>query len=358
MLRVFVISLVVAFTATHLAAADNPPAIRIGISSIGVGGRPFIGGNVIGLVHAQGLLEQEFAPDGIKVEWTFNKGAGPAVTEELVNGLIDLATQGDLPLVVHRSSQVKTKLLIATLNSSHTYLAVKPESAFQSLNDLVGHRMALFKGTAGQLLTARLLALKGLKEQDFLTITLDVSASLPALLSGDVDCMWGGTNLLELEDAGKVRIVFSTREMPPVPKRPCSTGAIFADAGFEQRYPTIIQRFVNVYVRTAAWASDPAHVDEVIALWSKSGTSEAVYRRDIGGESLAPRLSPLFDEGFLVNLHAGAQAALDARLIRAPVDFDGWIEPRYLEHALAEFGLTGRWHSRAVNQQPTATSHP
>jgi sulfonate transport system substrate-binding protein len=328
--------------AVAASAADQPEVLRFAVSSIGIGGRSFVGGSTLGLVHSRGLLEEEFKADGIKVEWIFNKGAGPQVNEELAAGLADMATLGDLPSFTHRVAELRTKLVMAGGRGNYVYLAVLPTHPATSLLDLVGKRMAIHKGTATQLLNARILALNHLQEQDFKVITLDASSSLPALFSGDVDCLWGGTNLVELEEAGKVRIVYSTRDIPAA-LRPCSLSTILAREEFEQRYPDIVQRVVTVFVRAADWAADPAHLDQVVDLWSKSGTTSTVYRRDLAGASLDVRLCPLFDAQFLVEFHRNAQGAYDTHLVRQPVDFTGWIETKYLDHALIQLGLTRRW---------------
>jgi hypothetical protein len=58
------------------AYADKPTVIRIGVAEQGSGDPPTFGGSPAATVQIQQLLEKEFAPDGIKVEWLFFKGAG------------------------------------------------------------------------------------------------------------------------------------------------------------------------------------------------------------------------------------------------------------------------------------------
>ena len=40
--------------------ADVPKEIHIGVATVGVGGRPQVGGWLPGTVHAKGAIEQEF----------------------------------------------------------------------------------------------------------------------------------------------------------------------------------------------------------------------------------------------------------------------------------------------------------
>lgn len=99
-------------TATPAQAQAPEPlkVIRIGVATGGVGSNPVRhGGTSTALAYTDGVLEEEFKKDGVKVEWTFFKGAGPAVNEALVNQQLDFAWQGDLPSIVHRAGDVKTK---------------------------------------------------------------------------------------------------------------------------------------------------------------------------------------------------------------------------------------------------------
>ena len=72
-------------------AEDKPDVIRIANPGVGIGNRPVVGGSAWSLVHLRGMLEDEFAPDGIKVSWTFLRGAGPAVNELYANQLTDFS---------------------------------------------------------------------------------------------------------------------------------------------------------------------------------------------------------------------------------------------------------------------------
>ena len=87
------------------------------------GGDPITwGGSPGGVVRVNQWLEQAFAADGVKVEWLFFKGAGPAVNEALSNRQIDFAYQGDLPQVVGRANGLKTKLLLVSGARNNLYL--------------------------------------------------------------------------------------------------------------------------------------------------------------------------------------------------------------------------------------------
>src|SRR5690349_4000511 len=90
---------ILALSANSIAHADSgkPKEIRVAYPGVGVGNRPFVGGNSAAVVHLRGLLEEEFKADGIKVTWSFLRGAGPATNELYANGLVDFSLLGDLP---------------------------------------------------------------------------------------------------------------------------------------------------------------------------------------------------------------------------------------------------------------------
>jgi sulfonate transport system substrate-binding protein len=189
------------------AAADAPKVIRVAMPGVGIGNRPIVGGSSFGVLHARGLLEQEFGKDGIKVEFSLFKGAGPAVNEAVANGLADIWLHGDLPSIIGRAGGLRTKILLADAIRGTSYVAVPADSPITTLDQLRGKRVALFRGTNNQLAANRLLAGHGLRERDLRVITMDTAAGKAALITEDVDAMIGGSDLITLRNQGVARII-------------------------------------------------------------------------------------------------------------------------------------------------------
>ncbi|WP_437678765.1 ABC transporter substrate-binding protein [Sorangium sp. So ce131] len=341
---VFILQILIAALLTfssHVARADAPATIRIAFAGVGIGNRPFVGGSSLSVVHARGLLEEEFKKDNIKIAWSFFRGAGPAVNEAYANGLIDFALQGDLPSSIGRAGGLKTKLLAGVSTRQHTYLAVPADSSISSLADLKGKKVAFFKGTNSQLAVNKILAGVGLSERDLRVLNMDTATAKAALATKDIDAAFGGSDLLALQDQGVAKIVYTTKNDSPAYLRHAH---LIVTEDFANKYPDVTRRVVKVVVQAAHWiAENEANPAPVYQLWSKSGVPYSNYKADLVGDSLKVRASPLFDEYLISRYKAAVADAKRFGLIRNTFDVDSWIDLRFLNAALKELNLEGYW---------------
>ena len=88
---------------SNARAADVPTVIRIGSPDLGTAGKPSVGAGPLTVVQSNKWLEQEFAKEGIKIEWNFFRGAGPAIAEGLAAKQLDVVFLGDLASVIGRA---------------------------------------------------------------------------------------------------------------------------------------------------------------------------------------------------------------------------------------------------------------
>ncbi len=330
------------------ARALAPQTLRIGVATGGVGTPARTGGSTAGLVNAQGLLEKEFAADGLKVEWIFFKGAGPAVNEALVNRQLDLAWQGDLPSIVHRANGVKTRIVVASGVRNGLYLGVPSNSTITKLEDLKGRRVAVFKGTNLHLATVRALAAKGLKESDLKLINLDTAGIQAALTTRDIDAAFSYVDLFKLRDQGHVKVVWSAAQDS---YRFTRQTVLLADDEFARQQPAIVQRVVDTVVRTAAQYSNEERRADLFAEWGKAEYPEKTWREDFIGQPLRLRLSPLLDPFLVARYQDAAEESLRLKLIRSKPEVESWFDRRFLNAALKAQKLEGFWPEYGVDGQ-------
>ena len=335
----FLIYAALSFVSLH-AAAEKPTVIRIGVAQQGAGDPPTFGGSTAATVRGQQLLEKEFAADGIKVEWLFFKGAGPAVNEAIADNALDFAYQGDLPSVLARANGLKTRILLESGVRSGVKVGVPADSDIKSIKDLKDRRVAIFRGTNLQLVADNALAENQLDERALRVINLDTASSLAALASKGIDASVNDYHLYRLRDQGLARIVYESQHDGPQLTRQAH---LLVLDGFEKAHPDIVQRVVNVFVQAAQWSSDEANRDALFKLWAKSGVSYSSWQAEFGEQPLKYRNSPLIDPFIVARYKAVAQDALRLKLIRQPVEVDSWFEPRYLDNALRAQKLEHYW---------------
>ena len=326
------------------AQAADPVTIRIGTPDQGAGSAPFIAGPV-GLAHIQKQLENEFAADGVKVEWHFFKGAGPAVNEALANQQLDFAWLGDLAAIIGRSSGLQTRLLLGA-RGNNMYLATRAGSDIHSLADLKGKRVAVYRGTADQLSFARALAAQGLKEHDLQIISLDWSAARAALASGQIDATWSGMGILALGQQG-VQFPLSTKQLP---RLATTQAGLVATQAFIDQHPDLTQRLVTVLVKNAAWLTDtrnqPAYNQQMA---EQSAIPATLFEQEAKGDNLAFRESPRIDPFLRASLQDSVEQAKALGLVRRPFDTADWVEPRFVDAAIEQLKIGSLWPTFDAN---------
>lgn len=320
------------------AQAADPVTLRIGAPDQGAGSTPFIAGPV-GLAHIQKQLENEFAADGVKVEWHFFKGAGPAVNEALANQQLDFAWLGDLAAIIGRSSGLQTRLLLGA-RGANTYLAVTPNANIHSLADLKGKRVAVYRGTADQLSFGRALQSQGLKERDLQIISLDWSASRAALASGQIDATWSGMGILALDKQG-IQFPLSTKQLP---RLSTTQAGLVGTQDFIDKHPDLTQRLINVLVKNAAYLTEPQNQAPYNQLMAEQSAIPAqLFAKESAGDDLKFRESPRIDAFLRASLQDSIDQAKALGLIRRPFTAADWVEPRFVDAAVQQQKLDALW---------------
>jgi len=325
-------------TATVVRAQAKPTEVRIAFSGAGTGGRPLGSGTTLAVAHQLGAIEKELKDDNIKVTWNFFPGAGPATNEAFASNLIDFAYHGDLPLIVGRSTGLKHKIVAALGRFGNTYFVVPADSTAQSLEDLKGKRIGVFKGTAGQLTLNRILEKYKLQEKDFKVLSMNTDTAKAALATKDIDGYI--TTPFDLQARGIAKVLFEIKRDPKV----TSIGTFWVSEEFEKKYPDTVQKVVTALVKATQWASEEKNRDQVFKYWGAAGsTPYGDFVKSWDGYTLKERNNPLLDDYYKASLQKAVDEAQRFKLIRRPVSLDGWIEPKYLNQALHDLKLENYW---------------
>jgi sulfonate transport system substrate-binding protein len=346
------LSLAAAFACGLGAAAADPLTVRIGFASVGADNRQFSGGSSAAVAHAEHYLDEELRdhPE-VKIEWSFFKGAGPAVNEAFANNQLDFAIQGDLPEIIGRANGLKTKILLASGAHAPTYLAVPFGSEVRKVADLRGRKVSIFRGTNNHLAAVKVLAGYGLQEKDVQVINMDTATTNAALTSRDIDAAFGNFPLASLAEKHIAEIIYTTKGDKPAYER---HSTLIGQEAFIKANPEITQKIVSAIVRAARWSSDEANREAFFEISARSGFPASGYRYDFSGQELRYRNSPIIDASIIESYRFQAQQAREYGLLRRNADIDGWFDRSFLDKALKEQGLVGYWPEYDASGKPLA----
>lgn len=326
-------------------AESAPRTLRVGFVGAGAGTPPVPITGGLGIAQIKGFITEEFARDGVRVEFAFYKAAGPAVNESIAAGKLDLALQGDVPALIGRSVGLDTKILATTTRHQNIYLAVPSDSTIQRIEDLRGRKVVIPKGTYMQLPADQLLEAHGLSEADLRTLNLDTPSALAALSTRNIDAAFLPSQVLVLRDKKQVRIVHTNRDDPV---SSASFTYLLGATPFVQRYPETAQRFLKAWLRGVRWAAEPAYHSETLDIWSRSGLPASIFAEDLGAQSLQAQLNPLLDPFVIARSADIAAQSFRLKILRAPVEVASWFEPAPLNAALKALALEHYWQAQAA----------
>ena len=225
-------------SAGPVAAQTAPKEIRIDWATY----------NPVSLIlKSQGLLEKEFAKDGITVRWVQSAGSNKAL-EFLNASAIDFGSTAGAAALVGKINGNPIKSIYAFSRPEWTALVTGKDSAIKAPADLKGKRIAVTRGTDPHIFLVRTLQSVGLTEKDVTLVLLQHADGKLALTRGDVDA-WAGLDPMmataEVEDGA--RLFFRNAEAN-------TWGILNVREEFAQANPAIVKRVLAVYEQARVWS--------------------------------------------------------------------------------------------------------
>lgn len=296
------------------------------------------------VVIRQGWLKEQLARRGVRLAFTPVPTAvgGPLINEGFSARRIDFASYGDFPAIIAASGGVPLKLVAPLGQGQDSYLVVRNGLAATSIRDLKGKKIALHRGRPWELPFAKLLDANGLRFDDFQIVNINPSATPAALASGNVDATFLLSDALLLEQKGAGRVIWSTKQAPADWRM---RAELFARGGFIDEYPELTQLVVDAFVRAAAWSAQEANRAQVIRDAARGAMPVAIVEKDYAGSGIPwpDRFSPMFSPAVADHYRSVAAYAHDKGLVRARVDADALLEPRFVQQALRNLDLETFW---------------
>ena len=224
-------ALFVGLLPTSLIAADKPKEIRLDWATY----------NPVSMVlKEQGLLEKEFAKDGIAIRWVQTLGSNKAL-EFLSAGSIDFGSTAGSAALVSKINGNPIKSIYVYSRPEWTALVTRKDSPIAKVSDLKGKRVAVTRGTDPHIFLVRALLDAGLTEKDITPVLLQHPDGKTALIRGDVDA-WAGLDPMmaqaEVEDGA--RLFYRN-------KNANTWGILNVREEFLKDHPDLVRRVLAVY---------------------------------------------------------------------------------------------------------------
>src|SRR5882762_5414993 len=228
--HVLALAAAAAFAPTLLHAADNPKEIRIDWATY----------NPVSIVlKERGLLEKEFAKDGITVRWVQTLGSNKAL-EFLSAGSIDFGSTAGSAALVSRINGNPIRSIYVYSRPEWTALVTKDPS-IKKIEDLKGKRVAVTRGTDPHIFLVRALQSVGLTEKDITPVLLQHPDGKTALIRGDVQA-WAGLDPMmaqaEVEDGATLFYRNAAAN---------TWGILNVREEFAKDHPDLVRRVLAVY---------------------------------------------------------------------------------------------------------------
>jgi sulfonate transport system substrate-binding protein len=306
------------------AQADELKEIRIAVPDLSAGTQ-HSGGGVVDVLRDRQIFEKAFADQGIKIQWSFFKGAGPVINEAFANGQVDLAYLGDLAAIIGKSNGLDTRLLSASARGVKQYLGVVPGSGIKTLQDLKGKRVAIFRGTATQLSFDAALASQGLSEKDLKVINLDFNAAVAALAAKQIDASWGSSGLTALQAKGLAELPLNTKDLGNAG----SVQAVLLGNGkFVDAHPEAVAKLLKAQQQAVEWLTQDGNKDAYVQLVSGLASyPPVILTQDLQDQKLSEVFPSTLDPIFLAGLQQKVDLAAQQKLIRKPFKVSDWVAP-------------------------------
>lgn len=262
-----------------------------------------------------------FSAEGVPVQAVlFNNG--PACSEALFTGAVDIATMGDTAAVVAVSRTTDLRI-IASHGSGETRhrIMVGRNSLIRQATDLREKRLAVKKGTSTHGGLLLFLSAKGISPAELKLVELDPAIMPDALAAGSVDAMVASEptpSLVEQKGARELASLGGLGNSYPL--------LLLAKTGTIQKRDDEIRRFVSALARAEQFIR--RHPEETAALLAKeTGLSPALARKAMQRHSYKLQL----DKTTRTSLEATALFLKDHKKISHLPTIERVIERRYLK---------------------------
>ena len=276
------------------------------------------------ILKQKGLLEKEFAKDGISIVWVQSAGSNKAL-EFLNAGSIDFGSSAGSAALVAKINGNPIKSVYVYSRPEWTALVTSKDSKIASVADLKGKRVAVTRGTDPHIFLVRALLGAGLTEKDITPVLLQHADGKTALIRGDVDA-WAGLDPMmaqaEVEDGA--RLFYRN-------KAANTWGILSTREEFLKDHPDLVKRVLAIYEKARKY-SLANYAEEKHAFQAATKLSDAVAdkqlkeRTDITYNKIgADQRDSILQAGIALQKAGVIKADVDVKKVLDDMIDDKWV---------------------------------
>jgi sulfonate transport system substrate-binding protein len=275
------------------------------------------------VLKQQGLIEQEFKKDGIRVRWVQTLGSNKAL-EFLNAGSIDLGSTAGTAALIGRIHGNPIKSIYVYSRPEWTALVTRKDTGIKAVADLKGKSVAVTRGTDPHIFLMRALADAGLTDKDVKFVLLQHPDGRTALIRGDVDAWAGLDPMMAAAELDEGAVLFFRKPEAN------TWGILNVREAFAKEHPEIVARTLRVYEQARKWSlAHPKELTKLLADAAKIPEKVAAKQLNERTELTHSAIGKAQADSIL----AAGLALQNAGVIAANVDvrkaLDELIDPRF-----------------------------
>lgn len=276
------------------------------------------------VLKEQGWLEEEFAADGIEIQWVLSLGSNKAL-EFLNSGSVDFSSSAGAAALLAKVNGNPLKSIYIYSKPEWTALVTRPDTGITKIEDLKGRTVAVTRGTDPYIFLLRALDSVGLTEKDITPVLIQHPDGKTALVNGDVDA-WAGLDphMAQAELDNDAVLFYRNADAN-------TYGVLNVREAFAEENPELVERVLAVYEKARKWSIE--NPDEVrAALVRATKISDEVAAIQL--EQRTDLSDPIIGDKVRESILAAGLVLQSAGIIPADVDVaatvDAQIDDQYV----------------------------
>ncbi len=268
------------------------------------------------VLKEQGWLEEEFAADGIEINWVLSLGSNKAL-EFLNSGSVDFSSSAGAAALLAKVNGNPLKSIYIYSKPEWTALVTRPDTGIAKIEDLKGKTVAVTRGTDPYIFLLRALDSVGLTEKDIQPVLIQHPDGKNALVNGDVDA-WAGLDphMAQAELDNDAVLFYRNADAN-------TYGVLNVREEFATENPELVERVLAVYEKARKWSLQ--HPDEVrAALVRATKVSDEVAAIQL--DQRTDLTDPVIGEKQRESILAAGIVLQKAGIIPAEVDVEATVD--------------------------------